>query len=172
MKRYKNFLPAAAEVARNFAENPLAIPAEYRKEIQRYSLSTSMDVWKYMWIVGSLARYKASGGNLYCNDCWTDISPDQSWVTISELPLSALYFAKQAGTLGIGNSPPDIKLSPPKRRNESTPKMYAAVRLHVNTNRKIGAHPFFIVFALTTKPECWIPVAFVSAYYQGTNYIF
>ena len=172
LKRYKNFLPAAAEVARNFAENPSAIPEEYHKEIQRYSLSTSMNVWKYMWLVGSLSRYKASGGKLYCNDCWTDISPDQSWVTISELPLSALYFAKQAGTFGIGNSPPDINLSPPKGRNESTPKMYAAVRLHVNTNRKIGSHPFFIIFALTTKPECWIPVAFVSAYHQGTNYIF
>ena len=149
-----------------------AIPEPILREFDNYSTSSPMSIWKYRWLLGGLIRYKASGGRVWCTDCWTGFSPEKSWVLISDLPQSAIQFANEVRTSGIFTDPPDLKLSPPKGNNDSTPKMYAVVRLHVDTKLKVSAHPIFVVFILTTKPECWQPMSFVSCYYIGTKYMF
>ncbi|MCS1407713.1 MAG: hypothetical protein M2R45_00873 [Verrucomicrobia subdivision 3 bacterium] len=174
IKKYKYNLPSRGklqEVIEKIQANR-DIPKTSLKELQRYSLSNSLDVWKYQWILGGLIRYTASGGRVWCTDCWTGFSPDESWVHINELPQSAAQLARQNGDSGIFTSPPDLKLSPPSGKTDSTPKMYAAVRLHMNTKLKVSAHPVFVVFVLTTKPECWQPMSFASCYYMGTKYMF
>ena len=137
-----------------------------------YSLKDEMDVWKYMWIVAGQEVYQGSGGKPFCNDCWKGFSPDQSWVKLSELPVITTQTVREAGHLGFKSEGSDLMLAPPSGRRDSTPKMYAEVKLHIDTDRNIGAQPFYIVFVLTTNPECWIPVSFVMSHYRGTDYIF
>ncbi|MCS1407717.1 MAG: hypothetical protein M2R45_00877 [Verrucomicrobia subdivision 3 bacterium] len=179
LAEYKRRLPTPERVAQVLAENPSGVREEYGDEVadelRHYSLSTPMDIWKYMWMTGKSRRFKESGTKIYCMDCWTGFSPDQSWITVSELPLSAWVLAVSADYAAVNRFKSDTKLAPPKGNNDSTPKMYAVTRLHVkipSDDPDVPPHPYYVLFALTTRPECWIPLSFVVSYDKMPQYIF
>ncbi|MCS1407714.1 MAG: hypothetical protein M2R45_00874 [Verrucomicrobia subdivision 3 bacterium] len=169
VKKYvDNYLPTVEKMRQNFHQ----IPSEHQAAFEGYSLDSEIKVWKYMWIMAGQMKYEVSGGRAFCNDCWLGFSPEQSWVSLSELPVSATQLAKEAGHLEFSRDPSDLELAPPRRNRDSTPKLYAAVCLHANVDSKYGPRPVYVVFVLTTKPEDWVPIGLSDGYYRGMDYIF
>ena len=189
MDKYVKFLPSREEFPQRLKklQKIVKIPPEYIKEFQQYSLSSPMKIWKYAWIYGGLLSLDDPNVPVwvslkpFCNDCWKGWSPEQSWVTVSKLPLFASQLCEDSGnSYGMWKKASDLRLSPPTDSTDSTPRIYAGVKLHIitdlkenpNEKYKVSTHPIFVVFALTTKPECWIPISLSSSYYRGTKYIF
>ncbi len=142
------------------------------------------DFWEYMFETAkSTALFAESQGTngRWCYDCWKGYSPEQSWVIISDSPIPMSKASSSGKHLGFESIRSDLRLSPPDGQgNISTPKLYAMVKLHVD----IGEHylspdktesnhyPVYLVFALTTSPECWVPVEFGVAARFYYDYIF
>lgn len=146
------------------------------------SVSSGSDkvIWERMWDVSVGTVVVEGGTKVWCSDCWKGFSPVQSWVKIRELPITFEEIESSDVHLGFSSIKSDLQLSPPDiHGNDSTPKAYACVKLHIDIGKHYlhpdnlsQHHPIYAIFVLTTNPECWIPVAFATSASYYYKYIF